>query len=176
MLTDPEQEPPISSEAMLDVCRRFTKGGEYQGLVDSTLDPDSPDAPGLCRPFRDWEKSLRNELVILRAAEQNLNSEDYFRETEPVFGTSSVAAEAMTKDSPLEAEIFLDRCRWSKIDELAMGHFFDIEFLRSYRMKLQILERRALFDEERGFAAYRDLYNRVLSASGTDIPTGGDNE
>jgi hypothetical protein len=42
-------------------------------------------------------------------------------------------------------------------------------------MKLQILERRSMFDEERGFSAYRDLYTRVLAASGTDIPDGGGN-
>ena len=38
-----------------------------------------------------------------------------------------------------------------KIDELSTGHFFDMEFLRAYRLKLQILERHELFEEERGF-------------------------
>ena len=175
MLTDSDQEPPISGEELLDVCRRFVTDGDYHGLVESTLNPEDPAAPGICGPFREWERSLRNDLVLLRAAEQDLNPEDYIRAFEPVSGTSSIATESMAKNSPLEAELYLDGCRWLKIDELAAGHYFDIEFLRSYRMKLQILERRAMFEEERGFAAYRDLYTRVLTASGTEIPTGGDN-
>ena len=175
MLTDPDQKPPISSEEMLDVCRRLIAEGDYSGLLESTLNPEDPAAPGICGSYRAWERSLRNDLVLLRAAEQDLNPEDYLRTSEPVSGTSAVAAESMAKDSPLEAELYLDGCRWSIIDELTVGHYFDIEFLRSYRMKLQILERRAMFEEERGFTAYHDLYARVLSASGTEIPTGGNN-
>jgi len=175
MLTGPDQTAPISSEEMLDVCRRFVSGGDYSGLEDSSLNPDGAEAPGICAAFREWERSLRNDLVILRAAEQNLSPGEYLRDSEPVSGTSVIASEAMSKNSPLEAELFLDSCRWSRIDELSNGHFFDIEFLRAYRMKLQILERRAMFDEKRGFAAYRDLYARVLNASGTDIPDGGGN-
>jgi hypothetical protein len=102
-----------------------------------------------------------------------LNPEDYLRETPAVLGTASTASGAMTGKSPLEAELFLDGCRWEKIDELAAGHFFDIEFLRAYRLKLQILERHMKFEEELGFAAYRELYSRVLQASGADNPTGG---
>jgi len=175
MLTGPDQAAPMSSEDMLDVCRRFVSEGDYTGLVDSSLNPEDADAPGICAAFHEWERSLRNDLVIQRAAEQNLNPEEYLRASEPVSGTSGIASEAMNKNSPLEAELFLDSCRWFRIEELANGHFFDIEFLRAYRMKLQILERRAMFDEKRGFAAYRDLYARVLSASGTDIPDGGGN-
>jgi len=175
MLMGPDQVAPVSSEDMLDVCRRFISDGDYTGLVDSSLNPDDPEAPGICADYREWERSLRNDLVVQRAAEQNLNPEEYLRPSNPISGTSSIASEAMNKNSPLEAELFLDSCRWFKIEELANGHFFDIEFLRAYRMKLQILERRAMFDEKRGFSAYRDLYARVLSASGTDIPDGGGN-
>ncbi|MCK5249003.1 MAG: DUF2764 family protein [Spirochaetaceae bacterium] len=175
MLTGPDQEPPVTSEKMLDICRRFITDVDYNGLVESTINPENPAAPGICRTYHSWERSLRNDLVLLRAAEQDLNPEEYIRTSETVSGTSVVAAESMTKDSPLEAELYLDSCRWSIIDELTIGHYFDIEFLRSYRLKLQILERRTLFEEERGFAAYRDLYTRVLSASGNEIPTGGNN-
>ncbi len=175
MLIGPDQPVPVNSEEMLDVCRRFIADGDYGGLVASSLNPEDAEAPGICASYRDWERSLRNELVIQRAAEQNLSSEEYIRASEPISGTSAIASEAMSKSSPLEAELYLDSCRWLKIEELSTGHFFDIEFLRAYRMKLQILERRAKFDEERGFSAYRDLYARVLTASGTDIPDGGDN-
>jgi hypothetical protein len=175
MLIGPEQEVPITMEVMMDTCQRFLSKGDYEVLNSSTMIPQGTVAPGICEVFLEWEKSLRNELALLRAAEQNLNPEDHLRMSESILGTSVIAAEAMTKDSPLEAELYLDGCRWSRIADLSVGHFFDIEFLQSYKMKLQILERRSLFDEESGFAAYRDLYARVLTASGTEIPTGSEN-
>lgn len=177
MLTSSDQESPMSEAEMLDVCQRYLSDSDFSHLLESSLDPESPESYGICSVYRQWERSLRNDLVSLRAAEQNLNPEDYSRESVPVMGTSAVATEAMSKNTPLEAELYLDACRWSVIDDLAVGHFFDIEFLQSYKMKLQILDRRSKFDEERGFAAYRDLYARVLAASGTEteIPTGGEN-
>ena len=175
MLATPDQEPPVSSDDMLEVCRRFMTEKDYEGLVVSTLDPGTGEAPWICREFHAWERSLRNSLVALRAAEQELDEDQYLRDVPDVFGTSAIAGEAMGKATPLEAELFLDGSRWAYIEDLAYGHFFDVEFLRAYRLKLQLLERRALFEEERGFAAYRDLYSRVLEASGTEIPVGGGN-
>lgn len=174
MLSSPDQEPPVSSEEMLELCSRFMKEPEYEGLLSSTVDPVE-DAPGLCGEYHSWEKSLRNELVQLRAAAQGLDEAVYLREVEDVFGTGAVAAEAMAKQTPLEAELFLDSSRWAYIDDLAIGHYFDIEFLRAYRLKLQLLERHAMFEEEKGFAAYRELYARVLDASGAEVPVGGGN-
>jgi len=133
------------------------------GLLKSNLEGN--EAPGICEAYSEWEMSLRNDLVRLRAGKQNLDADEYCREAEPVYGTARIAAEAFMMDSPLKAELYLDKCRWLRIDELASGHLFDIEFIRSYRMKLLILERRSGFNAEFGFRAYRDLYNRVLSVS-----------
>jgi hypothetical protein len=174
MLITPDQVPPISSEEMMDVCRRFTSCRDYHGLLATSLDPEAGPAPGIWKSFRVWEISLRNDLAILRAAAQNLSSDKFLRKSPGVLGTSSIAAEAMSGKSPLEAELYLDGCRWAKIEELCTGHYFDIEYLRAYRMKLQILERHVKFEEEKGFAAYRVLYTRVLEATGTVEPTGGE--
>ena len=166
MLLGPDQPPPIESGVLLDSCRLFMNDEDYAGIENATTNPEDPEAPGICRIFRAWEKSLRNDLVRLRAAEQSLEPAGYLREAETVFGTASVASAAMNASTPLEAELLLNKARWSVLDELESGHYYDIEFLRSYRMKLQILERRAKFDEERGFEAYQDIYARVLEASG----------
>ncbi len=173
MLSSPDQEPPVSSESMLEICSRFMKEDEYLSVLASTINPDSDEASGICEYFHSWEKSLRNELVRLRAAAQGLDENKYLRVSEDIFGVGEIAAEAMAKQTPLEAELFLDYGRWNYIDELVTGHYFDIEFLRAYRLKLQLLERRASFEEDKGFAAYRELYARVLDASGAEVPVGG---
>jgi hypothetical protein len=172
MMTDSNQSPPISTEDLMEVCARFMDAESYLGLANSTLDPEGPEAPGICREYRHWERSLRNDLTVLRANAQSLDPGGYLRPAASVFGTESTAHEVMGISSPLEAELYLDACRWAKIDELAYGHFFDLEFLRGYKMKLEILERHDMFEEEKGFDAYREIYARVLSASGTEIPMG----
>lgn len=166
MLIGPEQRAPISTESMLALSRSFLSARDYIGLLKSNLEGN--EAPGICKTYSKWEMSLRNDLARLRAKKQNLDAGEYCREAEPVYGTAQIAAEAFIMDSPLRAELYLDRRRWLKIDELAAGQFFNIEFIRSYRMKLLILERRSKFNEELGFKAYRDLYNRVLLASGIE--------
>ncbi len=166
MLMGPDQSPPIDSDYLLESCRLFMKDEEYLGIENATLDPDGPESAGICRDYRSWERSLRNDLVRLRASEQSLDPAQYLREADAAFGTASTAAAAMNASTPLEAEMLLISARWAVLDELETGHYYDIEFLRSYRLKLQILERRAKFDEARGFAAYQDIYTRVLEASG----------
>jgi len=166
MIIGPEQKAPISTGAMLALSRSFLSARDYTGLLKSTL--DGIGTSGICKAYGKWERSLRNDLVKLRAKKRNLDANEHCRETPPVYETTRIAAEAVMMDSPLKAELYLDKCRWLKIDELATGHFLDIEFIRSYRMKLLILERRSKFDTELGFKAYHNLYNRVLLASGLE--------
>jgi len=166
MLIEPEQRAPMSSESMLAFSRSFLSTRDYVGLLESTLEGN--EAPGICGLYNKWERSLRNDLVKLRAKRLNLDADEYCREAASVYGTAQIAVESVMMDSPLKAELYLHQCRWAKIDELAAGRLFDIEFIRSYRMKLLLLERRSKFNEELGFKAYRSLYNRVLLASGIE--------
>lgn len=173
MLTDSLQPPPLSTGDMLDQCRRFMNGDDYRVLLRADLNPelpleesDSSDGPlSIGDEFRVWERSLRNDLARLRCAEQNQDAEAFTRDSEAAFGTAEAAAEAMARATPLEAELYLNRRRWMKAEELGAGHLFDVEFLAAYRLKLLLQERHAMFDEERGFAAYRRIYSRVLAAS-----------
>ncbi|PIE04991.1 MAG: hypothetical protein CSA76_01350 [Spirochaetales bacterium] len=183
MLTGPEQAPPLTSIQFLDTCRRFMPDKQYLGLAAAALKPENSAGsdeeavpyPPLYQNYYMWECSLRNELVKLRASEQSLSADVYLRDGDDMFGTAAVAAEAVSKATPLEAELFLNAARWQLIEELSAGHFFDMEFLTAYRLQLQLLERHAMFEEEKGFAAYRSIYERVLEASGTQFPVGGEN-
>ena len=175
MLIGPHQTSPMSYEDFLDAARPFLNEEENHSLVATRLEP-STDAPeGLATCFSQWEMSLRNDLVRLRAAQAGLVASSMLREGEPVLGTLDIAQEAMAASSPLEAELILDKERWQFIDELQTPHHFNMEFLRGYSLKLQILERHARFQEDEGFAAYRDIYARVLGAAGTAVPMGGMN-
>jgi len=92
-----------------------------------------------------FDRALRNELVKIRAAHKKLDPLKYLRyardngDTDP--SITHIALHAYRTPSILEAEKFLDQARWRSLDELAIGHYFDIDYLIVYANKLLILER-----------------------------------
>jgi len=107
--------------------------------------------------FQEWkrfDRALRNEIVRYRAARKAKDPIQYLRgENYPDPFVSGFAHLAVNQDSPIEAELYLDRVRWEKIEELESGHYFDIGYLVTYALRLQILER----------------WDRINSDSGTEI-------
>ena len=51
----------------------------------------------------------------------------------------TVGAEAFAAENPLEREKLLDYGRWTKLEELELGHRFDFDVLCAYKLKLEIL-------------------------------------
>ncbi len=166
LLHSPDQAPPIQSAELLDIGKRFMSEREFTEFAGCTISPEGSGSGRVAVNYRLWERSLRNELVKLRAVDQGLEADGFFREADSVYGTQEIAAAAMKKATPLEAEIYLIDQRWTKIEEMTSGHFFDMEFLCGYRLKLLLLERRLLFDDKKGSAAYLEIHNCVLETTG----------
>jgi len=73
-----------------------------------------------------------------------------------IFNALSAAGKA---SDPLEAEKILDQMKWDYVEELGQGHFFDIEFLICYGIKLSLIERYREIESGRGqeiFQAYKE--------------------
>lgn len=164
----------IDSELFLDYCSRELDEASMVKLMNCRISIPENEAllEGAAYQFWNWEKSLKNELVKLRARNMNVDEKDYIRVGETLFGTPEIAAASLKIDSPLEAENFLNRARWSALDQLATGHYFDFEALAIYYLQLQLLERKELFDAERGYEKYQEIYENILSNVDEDITVG----
>jgi hypothetical protein len=127
---------------------------------------------GASEHYWEWEKSLKNELVKLRSKSMNVDEKDYIRPGDTLFGVPEIAQSAMKIESPLEAENFLNRARWSALNELGTGHYFDFHALAIYYLQLQLLERKQLFDAEKGFEKYQEIYTNILSNVNEDVTVG----
>jgi len=159
----------------LEDCRKWLKPSEWSILESSLISPETEkEFPGIAEEYRKWEISLRNELVSLRSAALGLEADDYKVEGERFADTAVLAAAAFKEESPLDAENTLNKGRWEYIENLKVGHFFDLEFLVLYSLQLQILERKSCFDEETGFTRYQEIYKNILS--GIDDVAVGDQE
>lgn len=126
--------PGFIPDNAIEVLRRLAEGGEY---------PQDEACPGVLKKWRAFDTALRNELVKLRAAHKKEDPEKYLR---PQPGRadltiSHIAISARRNPQLMEAERFLDQQRWQYLEELVFGHYFDLDFLIVYGLKILILER-----------------------------------
>ena len=75
--------------------------------------------------------------------------------------TSSVQW-ATNQESPVESELSLDRLRWERIEALSKGHYFDIDYLITYALKLQLLERWERINSEGGMKVLQTLVRKEM--------------
>ncbi len=158
-----EMEKPLPLEELLRVARTELGERDYAILLSATihaLESQEP-ADGTLKRWWNWERTLRNELVRLRAPRKGLDAERYVRPADWQVGPAEIAREALSQDTPLAAEDLLDRARWSFLGELEAAHFFDLGRLIVYYLRLQILHRRAAFNREAGSARFQSVYMKM---------------
>jgi hypothetical protein len=157
-------KPPFTFEDLLQTCKDL-------------IPDDDLDIVGLCGNDALWEQSidqetlkawmafevgLRNELVKIRASRRKIDPAIYLR-TDGSDDTRlyHIAMNSHRILSLVESEKFLDQARWNRLDELAFGHYFDLDALVAYALKLKILWRW----EKSARADKQEILEKVLSAS-----------
>lgn len=138
-------KPPFSFNRFLEMCEGIISGRDIEiikiaGEIENyTYDESVP----AIKKWHAFETALRNELVKIRAARRHKDPSGYLRGD--VYAGPSISAVAMNAYktvSPVESENMLDEERWRVLEELSAGHFFDIDFLSIYAVKLLMLEKR----------------------------------
>lgn len=135
---------PIAYSDFLECCETQLTGHDMDIIKRALITPPETkeDKSPALREWKEFDTLLRNELTRSRAAKRAKDPLHYIRgeDTHDPF-IAQFSHWAIGQESLLEAELYLDRARWEKIDELSKGHYFDIDFLIAYSLKLQILER-----------------------------------
>jgi hypothetical protein len=124
-------KPPISHEKFLDTCAGLISEDDIDALKDVRLEK-----------WHKFDMDLKNELVKIRAGRKHIDPAKYIRKDG--YADPSVARAAMNAyrtKSIIESEKALDHERWNFLDKISLGHYFDIEVLIAYSLKLQMLER-----------------------------------
>jgi len=124
-------KPPFSYEKFLEMCSGLISERDMDILKEAPL-----------AKWKEFDIALRNELVKIRASRKHVDPVKYLRKdgyADP--SISHIALNAHRAKSIIEAEKTLDRERWNFLDEITIGHYFDIDFLITYSLKLIIMER-----------------------------------
>ena len=180
------QTPPMSSEAFKELAKPLISKHDAALLDLVSLDLQPPvhtDSAGsvpssaymekaapcgsvFIDKWREWERVLRLQLAKRRAAKLGKPGLEGKVEPPEEPADTAAVAESVTGAalSPLDAEILLDKARWNAIELLQGNSYFDCNTIFAYLLKLYILERRALFQAETGFAEYKSLYASIMES------------
>jgi hypothetical protein len=141
----PGMKPPFSFDRFLGLCREWIPERDYQVL--STLPQPSQYSQGarhhrLIEGWIGFDTALRNELARERAGRRHLEPAAYLRPEDYHGSPLAPGVHAATAHaSPLDAERALDEMRWKALEDLATGHYLDLDVLLAYACRLQILLR-----------------------------------
>ena len=136
---------PFSLGFFLDKCKNLIPDKELEILRsacgENSYSLEAQGSKGLGQ-WVNFEITLRNELVHARAARKKIDPLKFLHLPDsPQAQISHVAMAAYRSTSILEAEKILDQARWSFLEDLSLGHYFDFDYLLVYGLKLKILER-----------------------------------
>jgi hypothetical protein len=116
--------------------------------------------------WREWERGLRLNMARHRAIKtKRENGAPVEPPIHPADAAAAAVKAVVATESPLEAEILIDKARWNAIEYLQGIDFFDRNTIYAYLLKLILLERRASFKTEEGFAEYKSLYASILASA-----------
>jgi len=155
---------PQTREEFLELCRTQVGKTDFRILAaaDLAVRGERPSGSRTLDRWRSWESSLRNELAKLRARRKAVEPAGHLVEAEEQPGLPEIARQALSESSPLAAEDLLNRARWERLDQLEVGHYFDLDKLILYSLRLQLLERkRRLADRERGGINFQGQYESI---------------
>ncbi len=157
-----DSEKFMSEEDFFDCCEATITEKDFQTLKKARIVPEEGNsAVPVLEKWNSWERSLRNELVKMRAGKKGQDSEKYISGGSLETGVLETAREAFNCASPLDAELLLDRARWEYLEMLEAGHFFDLGRLIIYFLQLQILQRKSQINKEKGKSGFEEIYSGI---------------
>ena len=148
-------EMPITYSEFLTCCQSNVSESDYQILRDLTL--SSTEGP-LIDEWARFYGMLTKELNYQRS--MNLGK-SYSSAYDKDGLIAQVVASAMSAKNPLEAERILLEYEFENLDSLVGLHMFDDYVLFGYAIKLKLLERLSSFEQTKGKAEFKSLFEGI---------------
>jgi hypothetical protein len=145
-----DKQPDIGVDYFMTEAEKWTSGRDFRLLASLDLGDVEvhPSDPKSLKEIKAAELAIRSDLVSWRREKRA------GREHKPTAFSVSLVKEG----NPLLIEKNLLKLRWDLLSEKELDHHFDLDVLIFYRLKLQILQRLAQFDKEKGLEKYKSMY------------------
>jgi len=145
-----ERQPALTIEQFLNEAGKWLSPEDLKQLeqVELAATEIRKSDPAIMKQVKEFELALRRELVNWRTAQKK--NQDY--------KIAAFPANLVREGDPLTVEKNLLLWRWQYLETLEFGHYFDLDFLFLYYLRLQILQRLFTFDKKLG----REKYQQYL--------------
>lgn len=137
-------KPPLPFGRFINLCERFVSQKSLNLLKSVSINGeyDCRVKQPTLRSWYEFDTTLRNELAKIRSGRRRIDPNKYLRrDGYAQMPIVHLAINAQRNPSVIEAEKMLDLERWRMLEEFCFGHYFDLDFLLIYALKLLILER-----------------------------------
>lgn len=161
-----EETPVYSSARFAEQCAVDVSPADLALILSARVWPDSTavsaDGPAVLRAWYAHVADLQRYLGAARASKLGWDASELPRAAGIDPSIAESARQLVAEEDPARAEAALLRLLWSLLDTLEVGHYFDVEKLIIYYLRLQLVERRqTLIDVEAGQAEFKRQYNTV---------------
>ena len=145
------EKPRHSSAGFLELCREHLSTGRLRQLAAVGLLPGGRPCCGVDSRWQIWETYARNCVTRVRATRLEVESEPWLQPESDVFPSDGrVIEEILATEDPAARELALDKLRWQRLGDFAVGHEFDFDALVAYRLHLLLAEKWAELSREQG--------------------------
>jgi len=152
---------PFDTLSFLEQCRSQVSDRDYQ-TIESAL-TDRPSSHPFLKKWQQFASMVKKELNDQRSKKLGLSEPKYRNDGEKAFRISEAVRQALSNENALDAELSLLEIKWDYLEESAALHYFDVEALLSYAVKLKLLQRKSLFTKEEGNAEFKRLFSNLQS-------------
>ena len=144
-----DKKPPISREAFLSECGKWMSEKDFAALAAADIKDFAPHASGsgMAAEWKTFDGAFRTEIAASRRPSKETGRAR----------TSGAVQEVFTAATPLDAEKVFEKNRWYFLESRDTVYHFDVNTLIAYYLKLQICERLAGFDREKGEKVFAGL-------------------
>lgn len=147
-------DAPLSWDSFLAQAKGNISEGDYALICG--LPENKTGRNGFLKQWKKFNADLDGAINAKRR--ENLGRAEEAASESYSYEIEQLCKAAVNAKDPLEAELFLMRCRYEYLEEKIGFDVFSQTALLAYALQLQILLRKGLFTREAGNAEYKKLF------------------
>ena len=159
-----QEAMPITRRSFLDDCERIVSKTDFDIISNADIDGTSHSDHPILRVWDEFELGFRREMAQLRGARLGWSQDIHGQLRSYDQSFSEALRIAVNHESPYEAELIVAQQRWKYLDSLSTNHAFDLVMLIIYHLKLQILERLSVMNNELGEQEFDGVFSNIQSS------------
>lgn len=161
---------PITEERFYDICNRILGKKAQSELSRVSLVPSRTYEASGSDVMEAWNRGEQNlRLALGKVRADKLNKQFDTENRTFTADLLQVARTAVEMESPMDAELFLNRYRLEFLESIRPMDSFSEDFVFYYCLKLKLILRIRQFDAESGKSAYRNIYDSIMRGGGLEV-------